>query len=309
MTTTQPGDLELPEGWIETTALDDDERVFLDPAGNQYSHDDLMQIVSKDYPEAWNPPVPVPSPVHTWQDSDPEQLKQGLQVRTENRTTVMDWVREALVDGTDFGRIHIAMKDANGQKCKKGNRCTEEWHWSKPSLWKAGAEKIAGMLGLRPVWPRLAEIGQMVMEGHGRIVLTCILVNSNGDEISQGIGARMMSDDYDNINKAIKMAKKSSLIDAVLNACGMSEVFTQDLSDDESPQDNAGATLDADGVRYLLTCSRELFGDDGDQVVKSLARRRFHIDDGDPYKIPAYRLQDAIRSLEERASENGEADG
>jgi hypothetical protein len=63
------------------------------------------------------------------------------------------------------------------------------------------------------------------------ILLKCQLLDMGGNTVSEGIGARTLKQDYDDANKALKMAKKSSLIDAVLNAGGLSEVFTQDVED------------------------------------------------------------------------------
>lgn len=45
------------------------------------------------------------------------------------------------------------------------------------------------------------------------------------------------------------------------------------------------------------------FGDKAASVLSSLARRRFKFEDGDWTKIPAFRLQDAMRSLDEKAEE------
>jgi hypothetical protein len=93
------------------------------------------------------------------------------------------------------------------------------------------------------------------------------------------------------------MAKKSGLIDAVLNAAGLSAIFTQDLEDKSGPR----APLADSGREYLWEMAEELFGDDAKDVLSSLAKLRFKISDGDWGKIPAYRLQDAVRSLKEKA--------
>src|SRR5882724_4563995 len=71
-------------------------------------------------------------------DLPPAQFAAGLERRGENRTALMKWIREALVDGIDFGRIHIVGKD----RCRKGKDCDIPGHFSKPCLYKPGAEKI-----------------------------------------------------------------------------------------------------------------------------------------------------------------------
>jgi len=63
------------------------------------------------------------------------------------------------------------------------------------------------------------------------IILKCELVNSSGDIVASGVGARSVTKEKGDLNKALKMAKKSALIDATLDLGGLSEVFTQDIED------------------------------------------------------------------------------
>jgi len=161
-------------------------------------------------------------------DIAPQQFKAGLERRKKNRKALMDWIRDALVEGTDYGRIHVVKKDT----CDKGKWCDNPYHFSKPSLWKAGAEKIAGMMGLRASWPDIDhEIERARSSTEAVLGLKCQLLDNGGNVVSEGVGARSMKQDFGDANKALKMAKKSSLIDAVLNAGGLSEVFTQDVED------------------------------------------------------------------------------
>ncbi len=173
-------------------------------------------------------------------DIKPSTFKAGLERRGKNRTALMEWIRSALVEGTDFGRIHVIKKD----QCPDGKYCSNPYHFSKPSLWKSGAEKIAGMMGMRSTWPNLDDEMAIARRGDGKfLMLKCQLVDSGGNVVSEGIGARAIDQDYGDVNKAFKMAKKSSLIDAVLNAGGLSEVFTQDVEDmpPESFPDDGGS--------------------------------------------------------------------
>jgi hypothetical protein len=165
-------------------------------------------------------------------DLAPQQFKAGLDRRKKNRDALMTWIRESLVEGTDWGRIHVVKRDV----CDAGKWCSNAYHFSKPSLWKAGAEKIAGMMGLRPTWPNLDEEIDRIREGAKIIILKAQLLDLGGSTVSEGIGARGLDQDNNDVNKSLKMAKKSSLIDAVLNAGGLSEVFTQDV-EDMKPED------------------------------------------------------------------------
>src|SRR5262249_1892490 len=67
------------------------------------------------------------APARTLLDIAPEEFSRALERRAMNRASLIRWVREALVEGVDFGRVPT----------KRGA--------SKPSLWKPGSEKITGM--------------------------------------------------------------------------------------------------------------------------------------------------------------------
>ncbi len=171
-------------------------------------------------------------------DLAPAQFAKGLERQGKNRDALMTWVKGALVEGVDYGKIHVVKRD----KCNQGKFCTNPHHFSKDSLFKPGAEKIVGMMGFRAIWPTLAQYEQAAITGAQihQVALRCQLVDKNGNIISEGWWARNLAQDSNDLNKAVKMAKKSGLIDAVLNAGGLSEVFTQDVEDmpTESFDDN-----------------------------------------------------------------------
>ena len=148
-------------------------------------------------------------------DLPAEVFRAGLDRRKENRAALMEWVRAALVEGVDYGRIQT----------KRGP--------SKPSLWKPGAEKICGMLGVTVHFPTLHDYEQAALHGVElkQIIMRCELHDASGRVVADGVGARSLKQDYGDINKALKMAEKSAHIDATLRMAGLSEVFTQDLED------------------------------------------------------------------------------
>lgn len=140
-------------------------------------------------------------------DLETKEFKKGLRRRQNNRKALLDWVRENLVQGTDFMRVY-------SKKRKE---------WSKPFLTKAGSEKVLGMLGVQPTFPDFD-----VKPDTDNILVRCVLVNAEGAEVGFGVGARSISSDYGDLNKASKMALKSAQIDATLRLGGLSEMFTQD---------------------------------------------------------------------------------
>ncbi len=157
-----------------------------------------------------------PQPVATSPlDLPAEVFRAGLARRRDNRTALMSWVRDALIDGIDYGRIPT----------KRG--------LSKPSLWKPGAEKICGMLGVTVHYPTLHDYEQAALHGVQlqHIIIRCEIHDAAGHVVADGVGARSLKQDFGDINKALKMAEKSAHIDATLRMAGLSEVFTQDLED------------------------------------------------------------------------------
>jgi hypothetical protein len=167
-----------------------------------------------------------------------ERFTKALTRREENRKALIKWISDNLVQGTDFGRIHVVGKD----KCayaKEGRayECNNPRHWSKPSLWKPGAEKICGMLGLIPRFPNMREYENAVLRGEDIkiIILKCELHTPSSFVAAEGTGARRLTQDNSDINKSLKMAEKSAHIDATLRVAGLSEIFTQDLEDMTNP--------------------------------------------------------------------------
>jgi hypothetical protein len=167
-------------------------------------------------------------------DLPAEQFKAGLDRRKQNRALLMEWLRSALVDGVDFGRIHIASKE-RCQFARQGRikDCGDAGHWSKPSLFKPGAEKITGMLGMTVHYPSLPDYEQAILAGQTltTVMLRCELRDAHGRVVAEGIGARNVAQDYGDINKTLKMAEKSAHIDATLRCAGLSECYSQDLED------------------------------------------------------------------------------
>ena len=163
-----------------------------------------------------------------------ERFTQALGRREDNRRALLQWIADNLKQGVDFGRIHVVGKD----KCPMArdglaHQCDNPRHWSKPSLWKPGAEKICGMLGLIPRFPNLREYETAAINGTDIkvILLKCELHTPAGFVAAEGTGARALRQDSGDINKSLKMAEKSAHIDATLRVAGLSEIFTQDIED------------------------------------------------------------------------------
>jgi len=163
-------------------------------------------------------------------DMPTDQFKAGLDRRRTNREALMKWLKKSLVRDTDFGSIHVVSKD----KCQAQKNCKIKGHWSKDTLFKPGSEKILGQLGLIVDFPTLQQYEDAAISGAkiDNIILRCEIKDPNGRVVGKGIGARRcQKQDYGDINKSLKMAKKSGMIDATLTLAGLSELFTQDMDD------------------------------------------------------------------------------
>jgi hypothetical protein len=107
----------------------------------------------------------------------------------------------------------------------------------KPSLYKSGAEKLIRLFNLTPEFEIIKEI-----EAERFIMYKFVCRLKTQDEHIIGIGyGACNSKEKDGWNKnpwvfqnsILKIAKKRSLVDAVLTGLGASNVFTQDLEDME----------------------------------------------------------------------------
>jgi hypothetical protein len=177
---------------------------------------------------------PATAPSASPLDLPNDVFEAGLARRRQNRAAILGWLRESLVEGTDYGRIHVASRErCSFAKRDEAAQCPTPSHWTKPSLFKPGAEKICGMLGVTVHYPNLTAYEQAALAGKslGTIILRCELRDSQNRVVAEGIGARNVQQDYGDLNKALKMAGKSAHIDATLRMAGLSEVFTQDLED------------------------------------------------------------------------------
>jgi len=271
---------DIPEGYVVTDSLDGGPQV-LSPDGTQTPLEAFRKAlaVGAEPISEFEMGLHTSARIGSWMDSDPELLDQSLARRRKNRTALMDWLWGTLVQGVDYGQIKATQK---------------------PALWQPGAEKLCGYLDLIPSFPDAEKYVEVAAQGGkiGDIVVRCFLTDASGRLVGEGMGARE-PEQNPKLNDRIKMAQKSALIDAVKRCAGLSEVFTQDEADE-----GAGAPIDKEARNYLLEKAQALFGEEkGDAVLMSLAKRRFGFDGGDWHLIPAMRLQDAIRSLEEKAAE------
>ena len=168
--------------------------------------------------------------------TDPEVLKGQLAAYSAARKLFVDWLFSNLTAGVDYMLIHRkigrgqARQDCSQKQNRTGRGC--EKCGGKATLCKPGSEKICGLLRLRPRFRKDDETWTMLGADSGTLAFVCELVNeTSGSVVAEGRGCRTKAQDYDDINKTVKMVQKSAQTDAVLRCAGLSEVFTQDLED------------------------------------------------------------------------------
>ena len=174
-------------------------------------------------PELGDAPVAVrePSvPTRALTPAPPQEddLEQALTRWTAQRQIVQRFLKHQLIAGTDYYQLRIGKVD------------------SKPSLSKAGAEKVLSWLKWSASFTPDTGTWEMLGRPTNLVCYVCHLHTRSGEVVGEGRGARSITKDNGDINKAIKMAEKSSMVSAVLRTGALSDCFTQDLGeDDEEP--------------------------------------------------------------------------
>jgi hypothetical protein len=176
--------------------------------------------------------------------AEPEAPASPLTTWGEQRKVLAAFIREHLKEGVDYGKVHFASKE----KCPnfdKARTCREAGHWSKDTLFKSGGEKFCGLMRLRAVFRKDEDTWEMLGRPPGVLCLVCELVAPGGEVVGEGRGCRDIKKDYGDVNKSIKMAQKSSQLDAVLRTGCLSDVYTLDLDDEpEKPDTRADVKPD-----------------------------------------------------------------
>ena len=142
-----------------------------------------------------------------------DDLEAALQVWTTQRAVVQRFLKQELKANIDYYTLNFSGKD------------------SKPSLSKAGAEKVLGWLRLSASFAPDVGTWEMLGRPTDLVCYVCTLRTRSGEIVGEGRGARSLKKDGGDVNKAIKMAEKSAMVSSVLRTGAISDCFTQDLED------------------------------------------------------------------------------
>lgn len=166
----------------------------------------------------------------------------------ETQNIFRDWLRSVLVEGLHYGfppgckpkfdsegniRQKVEKKDGSSYEMTVP---PEQWV-AKPSLYKAGADRIVDLMGWVCLYKPDAEAQRQLMAGMDKnakavIVMRCRLKSRITKELAgEGLGARTLWQKGGDANNTLKMAKKNAKVAAVIETLGLSDLFTQDLED------------------------------------------------------------------------------
>ena len=182
------------------------------------------------------------------------QMAVALDEYKERRAFFFNWLLRQLVQGVHYGYppgCEVRF-DPNGNAIqKKWNNKTrgydeviiplDQWK-QKPCLYKAGADFICDLMGLRPEWEtdhdthkQLALVPLLDRDKNPQPVVcyVCRLFSRFQPSLvmGEGRGGRMLGTKGGDVNNTIKMAQKAAKVDAVINCYGLSDLFTQDIED------------------------------------------------------------------------------
>jgi hypothetical protein len=163
-------------------------------------------------------------------------LEQSLTEWSQQRQVLTRFIKQHLVDGIDYGKIHIS------KNCDRRYDCTNPRHFSKDCLFKAGSEKFMGLMRWQATFRKDDETWEMLGRPTGVLCLICTLLTPSGQVIGEGRGARDIQKDGGDVNKAIKMCQKVAQVDAILRTGALSDAFTQDLEEITEEKEPAPAS-------------------------------------------------------------------
>lgn len=189
-------------------------------------------------------------------------MQTALQEYATRREKFREWLLAQLTEGLHYGHV----PGTEPKFDDKGNTISKQWSkhenggkggyrevkvspksWkSKRCLYKAGAEFVVDLMGVRPKYMADVAAWQQLGGMPGNFVIKCELISrTTGEIVGEGIGARKVGSKGGDENNAVKMCQKSALVAAVLNSYGLSDLFTQDIDDDKAEHPHADQRPDA----------------------------------------------------------------
>ena len=151
-----------------------------------------------------------------------------------------------------------------------------------PSLWKAGAEKILMGYGLY-YDVVLTDSHKDYDKGFFYYEFTARAYDREGRIVRTGVGCSNTSESafgmaggFNSANSAIKKAKKRAVVDLALTLGSLSDMFTQDLEDDNNEQRAAEILRDNDPITpkqakrlFAIAATNEITAEKAKQLLSA----------------------------------------
>lgn len=157
------------------------------------------------------------------------ELRRALEVQTEQRALINQFIKDNLVEDIDYGKIHV-VKSCPAEDRQRGS-CDKSYHFSKSILFKPGQEKIFSLFGITDELEKDEEAYAMLANVPGLVAYKDVMYRG-GKKVGEGRGAATLGGSQNDPNSTIKKAEKRARMDACLSL-GFSAYFTQDLDDPE----------------------------------------------------------------------------
>lgn len=210
----------------------------------------------------------------------------SMEEAKERIAMLQNFVKEMMIPNIDYGVI---------PSC------------NKPTLFKAGAEKLCDIFGFSKQLEILNRIEDWE-KGIFNYEVKVILINKKTGIIeAEGIGACNSKerkykgqDSYSIVNTILKMAKKRALIDAVLSATRSSDIFTQDIEDmniEDNMRSNSRNKFKKDIKTKLISKEQQA------QILLVMQQNKIMPDYAKAMMYEKYKVNESKKLTEEQANE------
>ena len=204
----------------------------------------------------------------------------------ERISMLQSFVKEMMVSGIDYGVIPNS---------------------KKPSLFKAGAEKLCDIFGFSKQLDILNRVEDWD-KGLFHYEVKAILINKHTGFIeAEGVGSCNSrekkfknQDSYSITNTILKMAKKRALIDAVLSATRSSGIFTQDIEDYDSQnlsKINKNFNNKAKEEKIMITREQQT------QIILTMSQNKISVEEAKQLMYKRYNVNESKMLTIEQANE------
>lgn len=204
----------------------------------------------------------------------------------ERISMLQSFVKEMMVSGIDYGVIPNS---------------------KKPSLFKAGAEKLCDIFGFSKQLDILNRVEDWD-KGLFHYEVKAILINKRTGFIeAEGVGSCNSrekkfknQDSYSITNTILKMAKKRALIDAVLSATRSSGIFTQDIEDYDSQnlsKINKNFNNKVKEEKIMITREQQT------QIILTMSQNKIPVEEAKQLMYQRYNVNESKMLTTEQANE------